>query len=98
MLRKGRWASQGAMRVYLDQVGALVAEMALDDVIKREMQYKCAHLLEVFPELGEGLLKDASELDLPAGESASSLLDTARDKRTHPAHPKKRNSFVAAWW
>ena len=98
MLRKGRWASRGAMRVYLDQVGALVAEMALDDATEKELRYKCAHLLEVFPELGEGLLRDASELELPVDVSALSLLDVAKDKKAHPAHPKKRQGFVAAWW
>jgi len=58
LMEKGRWGSRGAMRVYLDQIGALAAATKIPLAREDQIRRRCADLLWFFPELAEGMLPD----------------------------------------
>ena len=56
MLRKGRWISASAMRVYLDQIGALHGAQQLPASTLRRMEVYVREVYALVPELQMGFL------------------------------------------
>lgn len=102
---KGRWASRTAARVYLDQIGALAAAQRLPEATEKEMLYECHHLLEVFPELREGLLEweEEARVEVVIGTGGKDFTRTAPEAGREPAAQRRRTEkewrpSIVSWW
>lgn len=99
---KGRWGSKNAMRVYTDQVGAIAASQQVSGEAARRLHEACAHLLELIPELREGLVPGVPVEDqMRVGEGLEIERPAVVAKRLTRSKIKVSadpNLVEPAWW